>query len=273
MASGDRPTGLIANKGIELLTFGTPNGVKASIMLEELKETYGMDYTFQGINIMQNIQKEPWFTKLGPNGRIPVIVDHDKGDYAVMEGLAILNYLTKFYDPEHKFSFTDDLDICTAEQWMAWQHGGMGPMQGQAGQYYRFLKERIPHPTQRYVGETERLYGVLDARLAGRDYIAGQGKGKYSIADINTFGWVNGCGLAGINLEQFPNVYAWWERVRARPAVEKGLSVPSGAPSPFGWRELQKKRAEDPEAAKAEEPLKEALEAAKKQYNYVYKSP
>lgn len=85
-----------------------------------------MDYTFQGINIMHNIQKEPWYTKLGPNGRVPVIVDHDKGGYAVMEGLAILNYLTKFYDPEHKFSFTDDLDIATAEQWIAWQHGGLG---------------------------------------------------------------------------------------------------------------------------------------------------
>jgi len=86
MAQNDRPTGLIANKGIELLTFGTPNGHKALIILEELKEAYGKDYVFQSINIMENIQKEPWFTKLGPNGRIPVIVDHDKGGHAVMEG-------------------------------------------------------------------------------------------------------------------------------------------------------------------------------------------
>lgn len=82
----ERPTGLKATKGIELLTFGTPNGVKASIILEELKDAYGLEYTWQPINISQNIQKEPWFTKLGPNGRIPVIVDHDKGGFAVQEG-------------------------------------------------------------------------------------------------------------------------------------------------------------------------------------------
>jgi glutathione S-transferase len=87
MSSDERPTGLKANKGIELLTFGTPNGWKASIILEELKETYGKDYTWQPINISQNIQKEEWFTKLGPNGRIPVIVDHDQGGFAVQEGL------------------------------------------------------------------------------------------------------------------------------------------------------------------------------------------
>jgi glutathione S-transferase len=161
MASQERPTGLKATKGIELLTLGTPNGVKASIMLEELKEAYGLEYTYQGINIGQNIQKEDWFTKLGPNGRIPVIVDHDKGGYAVMEGLgelhlaqlgllninssyweqlltldeAILNYLSRFYDPEYKFHFEDPIEATTAEQWMAWQHGGIGPMQGQANHF------------------------------------------------------------------------------------------------------------------------------------------
>jgi glutathione S-transferase len=87
MSSDERPTGLKSNKGIELLTFGTPNGWKASIILEELKEAYGKDFTWQSINIMQNIQKEEWFTKLGPNGRIPVIVDHDQGGFAVQEGL------------------------------------------------------------------------------------------------------------------------------------------------------------------------------------------
>jgi glutathione S-transferase len=87
MSGDERPTGLKANKGIELLTFGTPNGWKASIILEELKEAYGKDYTWQSINISQNIQKEEWYTKLGPNGRIPVIVDHDQGGFAVQEGL------------------------------------------------------------------------------------------------------------------------------------------------------------------------------------------
>jgi glutathione S-transferase len=87
MSSDERPTGLKSNKGIELLTFGTPNGWKASIILEELKDAYGKDFTWQSINISQNIQKEEWFTKLGPNGRIPVIVDHDQGGFAVQEGL------------------------------------------------------------------------------------------------------------------------------------------------------------------------------------------
>lgn len=94
-ANMSRPTGLIAKKGLELLTFGTPNGHKASIILEELKEAYGTDYVFQSINISENIQKEDWYTKLGPNGRIPVLVDHDKGGLAIMEGSAILAYLSR----------------------------------------------------------------------------------------------------------------------------------------------------------------------------------
>jgi glutathione S-transferase len=124
-SSSDRPSGLIAKSGIELLTWGTPNGHKACIMLEELKAAYGKDYVWQGINIGENVQKEPWFTKYSPNGRIPAIVDHDRNDFAVFEGLAILSYMTKHYDPEHKFSFADPDDASRAEQWMAWQHGGL----------------------------------------------------------------------------------------------------------------------------------------------------
>lgn len=125
MSSSEHPTGLIAKSGIELLTFGTPNGHKASIILEELKAAYGKDYVFQSIDIMENIQKEPWFVKYSPNGRIPAIIDHDRNDFAVFEGAAILSYLTRHYDPEHKFSFTDADDISRAEQWVAWQHGGL----------------------------------------------------------------------------------------------------------------------------------------------------
>lgn len=122
MASSDRPTGLIGKSGIELLTWGTPNGHKASIILEELKEAYGKEYIFQGINIGQNIQKEPWFIKINPNGRIPAIVDHDRNGFAVFEGAAILTYLTSYYDPENRFSFNNDPDdLSRAEQWIAWQ--------------------------------------------------------------------------------------------------------------------------------------------------------
>jgi hypothetical protein len=129
MSSDARPTGLIATSGIELLTWGTPNGHKAAIILEELKAAYGKDYVYQGINIGQNVQKEPWFTKYSPNGRIPAIVDHDRNDFSVFEGAAILAYLTRHYDPEHQFSFTDPDDLSRCEQWIAWQHGGLVRME------------------------------------------------------------------------------------------------------------------------------------------------
>lgn len=119
--STSKPSGLIANSGIELLTWGTPNGHKASILLEELKAAYGKTYTYQAINISENIQKEPWFTSICPNGRIPAIVDHDRNDFAVFEGAAILAYLTRHYDPEYRFSFEDPDDVSRAEQWIAWQ--------------------------------------------------------------------------------------------------------------------------------------------------------
>jgi hypothetical protein len=125
MSSSERPTGLIGKSGIELLTFGTPNGHKASIVLEELKAAYGRNYVFQSINIMENIQKEPWFVKHSPNGRIPAIVDHDRNGFSVFEGAAILAYLTRHYDSEHQFSFTDPDDLSRSEQWVAWQHGGL----------------------------------------------------------------------------------------------------------------------------------------------------
>ncbi|KAH8592423.1 glutathione S-transferase [Bisporella sp. PMI_857] len=269
--SSEKPTGLIAKSGIELLTWGTPNGHKASIILEELKEAYGKDYVWQGINIGQNIQKEPWFTKFSPNGRIPAIVDHDRNQFAVFEGLSILTYLTRHYDPEHKFSFTDPDDISLAEQWMAWQHGGLGPMQGQANHFYRLAKERIPYPTQRYVGETERLYGILDQRLKDRDYLVGAGNGKYSIADIANFGWVNICYFSGVDLAKFPNLEKWWGRVSARSAVKKGLSVPSE--SKFGNATYQKRLKEDKEFRENEEKLKDLADKAKAQYSYKYSSP
>ena len=125
MSSSDRPTGLLGKSGIELLTFGTPNGHKVSILLEELKAAYGKGYIFQSINIGENIQKEPWFTKICPNGRIPAIVDHDRNAFPVFEGAAILTYLTRHYDTDHKFSFVDPDDVSRAEQWVAWQTGGL----------------------------------------------------------------------------------------------------------------------------------------------------
>jgi len=271
MSSAARPTGLIAKSGIELLTFGTPNGHKASILLEELKEAYGKEYTYQSINISENIQKEPWFTKFSPNGRIPAIVDHDRNDFSVFEGAAILAYLTRHYDPDHKFSFSDEDDVSRAEQWIAWQHGGLGPMQGQANHFYRFTKDRIPYPTQRYVGETERLYGVLDIQLKDRDYIVGPGRGRYSIADIASFGWVNISQFSGIDLAQFPNVQRWWKTILERPAVKKGIEIPSKSPITNGV--IGQHMEKDPEFKAKDEELKKACAEAKKQFNYKFSAP
>ncbi|KAI0839796.1 glutathione S-transferase [Hypoxylon sp. FL0890] len=266
------PTGLIAKSGIELLTFGTPNGHKISILLEELKEAYGKDYTWQSINIMKNTQKEPWFTAINPNGRIPAIVDHDRGDFAVFEGLAILGYLTRHYDPEYKFSFpVESDDYSVAEQWMAWQHGGVGPMQGQANHFFRFAKEKIPYAIQRYVGETERLYGVLDKRLENRDYVVGPGRGKYSIVDINLFGWCNVSVFAGIDLGMFPNVQKWLDRINERPAVKKGVAIPSE--SALTNAAVLRAREEDPEKKREAEEGLRFLRECKEMYGYKYSSP
>ncbi|CAJ2505318.1 Uu.00g127120.m01.CDS01 [Anthostomella pinea] len=266
------PTGLIAKSGIELLTFGTPNGFKVSILLEELKEAYGRDYTWQSINIMKNTQKEPWFTALCPNGRIPAIVDHDNNGFAVFEGLAILGYLTRRYDPEHRFSFpvdSDDYTVC--EEWMAWQHGGLGPMQGQANHFHRFAKERIAYPTQRYVGESERLYGILDARLAERDFVAGPGRGKFSIADMSLLGWVNIATFSGLDMGMFPHVQKWLDRCMERPGVRKGFAVPNV--SGLSNEKIAEVIESDPEQKKKTEEARKFLEEAKEKYGYKYLSP
>ncbi|KAL2187469.1 DEAD-domain-containing protein [Thermothelomyces heterothallicus CBS 203.75] len=267
------PTGLVAKSGIELLTFGTPNGFKASILLEELKEAYGKEYTYQSINISKNTQKEPWYTALNPNGRIPTIIDHDRNGFAVFEGLAILTYLTRHYDPEYKFSFpVDSDDYSVAEQWISWQHGGIGPMQGQAEHFLRAAPEKIAWGIKRYIGEAERLYGILDARLADRDYIVGPGRGKYSIADISLIGWVNASLHAGIDLaSRFPNVRAWLDRLLARPAVQKGLTVPSGQPWRFSVPTAERALKGEPgleDVKNSLEATKKLVADAKEKYNY-----
>ncbi|TKA75068.1 hypothetical protein B0A49_03267 [Cryomyces minteri] len=265
VVSTDKPTGLIASSGIELLTFGTPNGQKVKIALEELKVAYGKPYTQQDIPIMQNVQKEPWYTKLSPNGKIPVIVDHDKGGLAVMEGIAILQYLTRNYDPDHKLSFASDPEQAQCEQWMAWQHGGLGPMQGQMNHFYRMAEEVIPYAIQRFVGEVERLYGVLDKQLEGREWIVGD---KYSIADIANFSWINFSKFGGIDITRWPNLAAWHKRCLARPAVS-AVATSSQMANP----QYEQKLKEDQEARRKEEKLQQIVGDAKARYGYKYSSP
>ncbi|KAL6308427.1 glutathione S-transferase [Sparassis latifolia] len=213
-----------------LYTAGTPNGRKVSIMLEELKATYGIDYDVHSIDISTNEQKEPWFIKLNPNGRIPVLVDRQRADFPVFETAAILLYLEQHYDTAQKFGFdpaAQPNDYSEMLQWMFFTHGGIGPMQGQANHFIRFAPEDIPYAKKRYLDETKRLYNVLNIRLTDRDWLAGPERGVYSIADMNAFPWVNGYSFCGIeSLDKCPNVKAWIARNLERPGVRAGIAVP-----------------------------------------------
>ncbi|CED84930.1 Glutathione S-transferase [Phaffia rhodozyma] len=218
-------------KPLELYSASTPNGQKATVFLEELKQIYpAFDYHVNEIDIQKNEQKEEWFLKINPNGRIPALVDPNRGDHAVWESAAILLYLEKHYDPDHKFSFGDsaDEDNFRSEilQWMFFVHGGIGPMQGQAVFFSKYAPEQIPYAIKRYQDETKRLYSVLDTRLRNRDYLVGPGRGKYSIADANALPWVFWSPFAGIDHVEIPTgVKAWLDRNLEREPTMRGLKV------------------------------------------------
>lgn len=200
---------------IELYTAPTPNGWKASIMLEEL----GLPYEVRAINLLEGVQKEPWYLKLNPNGRIPTIVDRDAGGFAVFESGAILIYLA---EKTGKLLPKDAKGRSTALQWLMFQMGGVGPMQGQANVFFRYAPEKIDYAITRYQEETARLYRVLDTRLAETEYLAGD----YSIADIATWPWVRIHDWAGVSVEGMPHLQRWIDAIAARPAVQKGIAVP-----------------------------------------------
>ncbi|CAE6416434.1 unnamed protein product, partial [Rhizoctonia solani] len=213
-----------------LYTAASPNGYKVSILLEELKDAYGLQYTFRNIDIRSNEQKEPWFLKINPNGRIPALVDPLRDNFIVFESAAILLYLAQHYDKERRFSYdpaTESDSYSEQLQWIFFTHGGIGPMQGQAGHFYRFAPEKIPYALDRYITEVKRLYSVLNERLSGRDYLVGSGKGRYGLADMNTFPWVGAYRWAGIkNMDDYPHVQAWLNRISERPQVKAGRAVP-----------------------------------------------
>ncbi|KAI9348491.1 glutathione S-transferase [Obelidium mucronatum] len=206
---------------ITLYTVGTPNGHKVSIALEELKIKYSLDYKVVPISFAKNEQKEEWFLKINPNGRIPAIVDHSRGDFPVFESGAILLYLAEHYDPDHILLSSDANKRSEAVQWLMWQMGGLGPMQGQANHFNRYAPEKIPYAIKRYQEETARLYSVLERQLSdGRQYLAGE----YSVADIASFGWVGVHEWAtNKDLKEFPLLDAWLHRIALRPAVVAGL--------------------------------------------------
>ncbi len=204
-------------KPIELYYWPTPNGVKISIMLEEL----GVPYEVKYVNIGKGDQFQPDFLKIAPNNRMPAIIDPEGpgGEpISVFESGAILQYLGRKFG---KFYPTDERKRVAVDEWLMWQMGGLGPMSGQAGHFRLYAPEKVQYGIDRYTNEVNRLYGVLNRQLEGKDYIAGE----YSIADMASIGWVNAFKNYEQNLDEFPNLKRWHDTVNARPAVARGLVV------------------------------------------------
>ena len=202
---------------IDLYTWPTPNGFKVSILLEEL----GLPYNVIPVDIGKGAQFEPEYLKLNPNNKMPTIVDNEGPDgrpYAVMESGAILIYLA---DKHGKFLPKGGEARYDVLQWLMWQMGGLGPMLGQAHHFLQYAPEKIEYAMNRYSNEANRLYGVLNKRLTGRDYVAGD----YSIADMAIMPWLRYPDRQAVDIEQYPEVKRWRESLEARPAVQKGLAV------------------------------------------------
>ncbi len=207
---------------IDLYTAATPNGFKVSVALEEM----GLDYTLHALDLGSGEQKQPDFLALNPNGRIPAIVDRDNEDLAIFESGAILIYLAEKTGMLMPSDTKGRMDVM---QWLMFQMGGVGPMQGQAHVFYRYFPEKIQPAIDRYQNETKRLYTVLNDQLKNKDFLAGPGRGDYSIADIANWTWVRSYDWAGITIDDMPNLQAWLDRIAARPAAEKGVNVPPPA--------------------------------------------
>ncbi|MCH7396082.1 glutathione S-transferase N-terminal domain-containing protein [Acinetobacter dispersus] len=205
---------------IDLYYWGTPNGHKITIALEEM----GLEYQIFPINILENDQFQPDFLKISPNNKIPAIVDQNgpRGEpISVFESGAILQYLGR---KTGLFYPTDEQERVEVEQWLMWQMGGFGPMLGQNHHFNKFASERIPYAIDRYVNETKRLYSVLNKQLIGQKFVAGE----YSIADMAILPWAMRYEWQGIQLEDYPYVKDYIERLTARPAIQKALSIKVG---------------------------------------------
>jgi len=200
---------------IELFTAATPNGHKVSIMLEEL----GLSYELRALDLGKKEQKQPWYLAINPNGRIPAIIDHSDGDFVVFESGAILVYLA---DKTRQFLPSEPKQRSRVMQWLMFQMGGLGPMQGQANVFYRYAPEKIPFAIERYQNETFRLYHVLETQLEGREYLVDE----VSIADFAAYPWVRAHDWAGVTIDKLPNLERWLTTMGQRPGVQRGLRVP-----------------------------------------------
>lgn len=203
---------------IDLYYWTTPNGHKVTLFLEET----GLDYTIIPINIGKGEQFQPDFLKIAPNNRIPAMVDHAPADggepISIFESGAMLQYLA---EKTGQFLPTDLRQRTEVMQWLFWQMGGLGPMAGQNHHFTQYAPERIPYAIDRYVRETARLYGVLNKRLADREFVAGD---FYSIADMASYPWIVSHPKQGQNLDDFPNLKRWFETIQARPATQRAYA-------------------------------------------------
>ncbi len=204
-------------KPIDLYYWPTPNGWKITILLEEL----GVPYEVKYVNIGKGEQFAPDFLKISPNNRMPAIVDHDGpgGEpISVFESGAILQYLGRKFG---NFYPQDERQRVAVEEWLFWQIGGLGPMAGQAHHFRQYAPEKVPYGIDRYTNECNRLYGVMNKRLAEHPFLAGE----YSIADMACIGWIIPYERQGQNLDDFPHLKRWFETMMARPAVKRGIEV------------------------------------------------
>ena len=203
---------------IDLHYWPTPNGHKITIFLEEA----GLPYTIHKVDIGKGDQFKPDFLKIAPNNRMPAIVDHAPKDggapISIFESGAILQYLA---EKTGKFLSSDIRAKTETMQWLFWQMGGLGPMAGQNGHFNVYAPEKIPYAIDRYTNETNRLYGVLNKRLADRAYMAGD----YSIADMASYPWIVPYENHKQKLEDFPHLHRWFNAIRARPAVVKAYAA------------------------------------------------
>jgi GST-like protein len=205
---------------IDLYTWPTPNGHKAAIMLEEI----GLAYRVHSVDIGNGEQFSDDYLAINPNGKIPTIVDQDGpggAPFAVFESGAILIYLA---ERTGKLVAAEPRQRSETMQWLMFQVGGLGPMLGQAQHFRRFAPQPVAYAIARYSEEAARLYGVLDRRLGQSEFLA---EGGYSIADIAAYPWIARHEWQGVALERFANVRRWFDTVGARPAVQRGMQVPS----------------------------------------------
>lgn len=200
---------------ISLYTSPTPNGWKASVALEEMQ----MGYQVHSVDLRKGEQKTPEFLTLNPNGRIPVIVDHDNQNFVVFESGAILLYLAQLTGKLWPDNARQQSQVT---QWLMFQMGGIGPMMGQANVFYRYMEEHIPTAINRYQNEGRRLFEVLNTHLSDHEYLVGD----YSIADIANWCWVRTYKWSGISMEGLDHLYRWKNSIEARPAARRGVEVP-----------------------------------------------